>query len=127
MGISWTSHGSFKNAFAFLYYLKHRTYLDLIDIYAQKGVDALREATPKDTGLTAASWQYKIERGMNTTTIAWENTNVTRDGDCIAIMLRVGHGTGTGGYVKGRDYITPALEPVFSDILSGIEKAVKSA
>lgn len=126
MGIVLKDHGSFKNAFAFLHYLKNRKYLDLIDIYAQQGVEALRANTPKDTGLTANSWSYRIVHGSKTTEIVWENSNRTKTGQTIAIMLQYGHGTGTGGYVQGRDYINPALEPVFADILSSIEKVVKS-
>lgn len=126
MGIVLKDHGSFKNAFAYLHYLKNRKYLDLIDIYAQQGVEALRANTPKDTGLTANSWSYRIVHGLKTTEIIWENSNRTKTGQTIAIMLQYGHGTGTGGYVQGRDYINPALEPVFADILSSVEKVVKS-
>lgn len=99
-------------------------YLNLLDKYARKGVDALREATPYDTGLTAESWSYEIERSRTHTTIIWSNSNVTRDGHPIAIMLQLGHGTGTGGYVVGRDYINPAMKPVFDEIENEVWKAV---
>ena len=126
LGIILKDHGSFKNAFAYLHYLKNRKYLAIIENYAQQGVEALRANTPKDSGLTANSWTYRIEHGLRTTDIVWENSNVTKTGQCIAIMLQYGHGTGTGGYVRGQDYINPALRPVFDDIISGIEQAVKS-
>lgn len=124
--ISRTSKGSFKNAFAYLRYLKNRKYFDIMDSYGRKGVEALRNATPKDSGKTAASWSYKIEHGFVSSSIVWYNDNFTKDGQVIAVMLQYGHATGTGGYVYGRDYINPALAPVFDDILVGLEKAVKS-
>ena len=99
-------------------------YLSKLDKYAQKGVDALRENTPYRTGLTAESWTYEIIRSRTHTTIIWSNSNVTRDGHPIAIMLQLGHGTGTGGYVVGRDYINPAMKPVFDEIEDEVWKAV---
>lgn len=125
--IKLVNHGSFKNAFAFLNYLKNKQYLVYIEQYAQKGVEALSLATPKDTGKTANSWRYEIKFGAVKSEIIWLNDNLTVDGEPIAIMLQYGHGTGTGGYVQGRDYINPAIAPVFDDILKGIEQAVKSA
>ena len=120
-------HGSFKNALAYLHYLQNKDYLKHMETYAQKGVEALSEATPKDTGETSRSWSYEIRFGTIKSEIIWKNDNLTKDGEPIAIMLQYGHGTGTGGYVRGVDYINPALAPVFDEILRGIEEAVKSA
>lgn len=120
-------HGSFKNALAYLHYLQNKDYLKHMETYAQKGVEALAAATPKDTGETSRSWRYEIRFGTIKSEIIWKNDNLTKDGEPIAIMLQYGHGTGTGGYVRGVDYINPALAPVFDEILRGIEEAVKSA
>lgn len=104
--------------------LQSKEYFKVIEQLAQTGVDALASATPKRTGLTASSWSYEIEVGFGQTSICWTNDNVTRDGDPIAIMLQYGHGTGTGGYVVGQDYINPAIKPVFDNIADAVWKAV---
>ena len=101
-----------------------RTYLSELDKCGRIGVEALRANTPVRTGLTAASWSYKVETKGSSVTITWSNSNVTRDGQPIAIMLQYGHGTGTGGYVVGRDYINPAMKPVFEEIESRVWKVV---
>ena len=80
--------------------------------YGREGVAALSAATPKDSGLTAASWDYEITHNGKETTIAFTNSNV-RNGVNIAIILQYGHGTRNGGYVAGRDYINPAIQPIF--------------
>lgn len=90
---------------------------------AQKGVDALRSATPADTGLTAESWGYEIEKSDSGYVIWWTNTNVV-DGFNVAVGLQYGHGTGTGGWVAGYDYINPALQRIFGDIAIEIGKEV---
>ena len=79
------------------------------------GVNALAEATPVDTGLTASSWNYEIVESDGQTSIIWTNSNVVK-GQNIALLLVYGHGTRNGGYVVGRDYINPALRPIFDDI-----------
>ena len=94
-----------------------------LDKYGSKGVAALKEATPKDTGLTANSWSYNITRSKNSVIISFENNNIN-DGVPIAIILQYGHGTGTGGYVEGRDYINPAIQPVFDRIVEDAWKEV---
>jgi len=93
---------------------------------AQRGVSALQAATPKDSGLTAASWGYEVEIKNGSYKITWFNTH-TEAGVNIAIILQYGHGTGTGGYVSGRDFINPALKPVFDDISNEVWKKVTSA
>ena len=89
--------------------------------YGEAGVKALASATPVDSGLTASSWYYEIDKSNDSTSIVFYNSNVHR-GICIAIILQYGHGTGTGGWVEGRDYINPAIQPIFDDIA---EKAWK--
>ncbi len=96
-----------------------------LDKYGKAGVAALARATPVDTGLTAESWKYKIVRTRGRPGIEWYNTNV-RNGTSVAILIQYGHGTGTGGYVRGRDYINPAMRPVFDQIVSQFWKEVAS-
>lgn len=97
-----------------------------LDAAAQKGVQALASAVPKDSGLASDSWNYEIERSGRSVTIKWLNTDV-ENGFPVAIMLQYGYGTGTGGYVQGRDYINPAMRPIFDSIADQVWKAVTSA
>lgn len=87
----------------------------VLNKYGQMGVSALASATPTNTGLTAASWYYEIERQNGGATLSFKNSN-TNKGVNIAIIIQYGHGTGTGGWVQGRDYINPAIQPVFDKI-----------
>jgi hypothetical protein len=89
------------------------------------GVDALAKATPSESGLTAKSWGYRIYRNRNSTGIEWYNSN-ENNGVNIAILLQYGHGTGTGGYVSGQDYINPAIRPIFDRIAEDVWKKVTS-
>ena len=106
--------GDFSKAMEFFKRLTH-IQLDSFDKYGAEGVQSLSAATPVRTGLTASSWDYKITRSNGTITIEWLNTNVNA-GVNIAVILQYGHGTGTGGYVRGIDYINPALQPIFEKI-----------
>ena len=108
--------GSYKKSLTWLERLLHYFKMGGLNKFGQRGVEALRAATPKDTGKTADSWTYNIEYGNGKAAIVWSNTNVN-DGVNIAIILQYGHGTGTGGYVEGRDYINPAMHSVFDSIL----------
>lgn len=92
---------------------------------AEQGVAALAASTPVDTGKTASSWSYEIEEKNGKTVVYWTNSNVNK-GVNIAIILQYGHGTRNGGYVEGRDYINPALKPVFDKMSSEMWKAVVS-
>ena len=96
-----------------------------LDKYGKEGVAALASATPVDSGLTANSWYYEIERSKSTASITFYNSNVQR-GINIAIILQMGHGTGTGGWVEGRDYINPAIQPIFDRIAENAWKEVTS-
>lgn len=97
-----------------------------LDKYGRVGVEALANATPKDTGLTASCWTYSIERTSSSVSIVWTNTNRV-DGVNIAVILQYGHGTRNGGYVTGVDYINPALQPVFDDITNNVWKEVSNS
>lgn len=99
--------------------------MNILHKYGQLGVQALSLATPLDSGETATSWNYEIEQDGDTITLAWNNTHVNH-GVNIAVILQYGHGTGTGGYVVGRDYINPALRPIFDDIADAVWKEVSS-
>lgn len=121
-----TSSGSFKKTFNFLDSMSRNDIFRSLDRYGREGVSALAAATPVDTGLTASSWTYEITKSGNSYTIIWRNTN-TVDGRPVAILIQYGHGTGTGGYVQGRDYINPVIQPLFDRIADDVWKAVTSA
>lgn len=120
--IKFSHKGDFKNVEKFL---KNSSTLKIsaLDKYGKKGVDALRQATPKDTGKTSESWTYSIVEGSGRSTIIWTNTNVVKNTN-IAIILQYGHATGWGTYVKGVDYINPAMKPIFDEIAEEAWKEV---
>ena len=120
---SLNSQGSFKKSKSFLANLSKSDMFSGLDKYGSRGVEALSKATPTESGLTASSWTYDVERGKGFATIKWSNTN-TRSGVNVAILLQYGHGTGTGGYVAGRDYINPAIQPIFDEIAADVWKKV---
>lgn len=98
-----------------------------LDRYGQMGVDALAQATPVDTRLTASSWRYRIVKKGRHVGIEWYNTSADDSGmTSVAILIQYGHGTGTGGYVEGKDYINPAMRPVFDKIADEVWKKVKA-
>jgi hypothetical protein len=120
------SSGSFRNTERFLQKMSRGDIFNAVEGAAKKGVSALQKGTPKDSGITADSWGYEIKRSKSQVTISWTNSSVA-GGKPLVIMLQYGHGTGTGGYVKGRDFINPALRPVFDEIANDVWKAVTSA
>lgn len=120
-----TSSGSFKKTLTFLDRLKNGDIYKDLDRYGRWGVAALSAATPQETGKTAASWTYRVQRSRNGVTISWDNTN-GRGKTKVAVLIQHGHGTGTGGYVSGRDYINPALRPVFDQIAQDVWRKVTS-
>lgn len=119
--ISFVSKGDFSKTKRFLSNAKEFKARAILEKYGELGVKALAENTPKDTGLTAKSWSYKIEKGSHGYSIVWSNSNVN-EGVPIAVILRYGHGTGTGGYVSGIDYISPAIRPLFYDFADSLWK-----
>lgn len=119
--------GSTQNTSKFLNKMQNPSalYSDLAGL-AQRGVSALQTATPRRSGLTAASWGYEIEIIGDKCTIAWTNSNVV-DGTPVVILLQYGHGTGTGGYVAGRDFINSTIQPIFDQIANEVWKKVTNA
>ena len=115
MKISFRQKGDFSKLTGYLEKAKEAVKLGDLDKYGREGVAALSSATPVDTGTTAASWYYKIEHKNGTATISFCNSNI-QNGVPIAIILQYGHGTRNGGWVQGRDYINPAIRPLFDKI-----------
>lgn len=115
MAVYFTQKGSFTRTEKFFNFLLNRNYLNILDRYGRMGVSALRSATPKDTGYTADAWNYEIVNEKDTVRLIFTNSNVNK-GQNIAILLQYGHGTRNGGYVQGRDYINPVLQPLFDDM-----------
>jgi len=97
-----------------------------LESYGREGVNALANATPNESGLTAASWDYEVINKGGSWTVVWTNSHIV-DGTPLVILLQYGHGTGTGGYVQGRDFINPAIRPIFDRIADDVWKAVTSA
>jgi hypothetical protein len=121
--ITVTVTGSFKSTQAFLDHV-HRLNIDsILSTCGQMGVSALSSATPIETGRARNSWDFQISSSGGIHEIAWTNSD-TENGFPVVIMLQMGHGTGTGGYVQGRDFINPAIKPVFDKIADIVWKAV---
>lgn len=124
--ISYRVEGNTNNTDKFLDAILKGDLYSSLDKHAQRGVEALKSATPHDSGLTAESWSYEIEKKSGSTIIWWLNTNVV-NGFNVAIGLQYGHGTGTGGWVEGEDYINGALKPIFDEIANDVWEEVKKA
>ena len=114
--ISFRQKGDFSKLTKFLERAKETVYLGDLNKYGRQGVAALASATPIDSGETAESWYYEIENNKESATITFYNSNV-QNGVPIAIILQYGHGTRNGGWVEGRDYINPAIQPIFDQIV----------
>lgn len=114
--------GTFKHTESLLQNIKYRRYMSSLNSLAQEGVRALSSATPVDTGKTASSWSYDIKQDKNGVSIHWYNTNKTSSNTPIVILLQYGHATSSGYYVKGVDFINPAIKPIMEKIA---EKAWK--
>lgn len=123
--ITFRHKGDFSKTRRYFERLKEIAKLSILDKYGQIGVNALASATPVDSGLTASSWYYQIEHRASGDAIAFYNSRSNK-GVQIAIILQYGHGTGTGGYVQGRDYINPAIKPVFDKIVQDVWREVTS-
>ena len=121
--ITFRQKGDFSKASRYFERLKEAAKLGVLDKYGREGVAALASATPTEIGLTASSWTYEIERKGNSVSIVYKNSNINK-GVPIAVILQYGHGTGTGGWVQGRDYINPAIQPVFDRIADEAWKEV---
>ena len=121
--ISFTQKGDFSNLSKFLEKAKSSNKFGNLDRFGQEGVAALASATPVDTGLTSRSWYYEIKQETGSVTISFFNSNI-QNGVPIAVILQYGHGTRNGGWVQGRDYINPAIQPVFDKIANNAWKEV---
>lgn len=123
--ITLTSKGDWKDTFAFLDRAKDA--ISKIDVAlnraGERGCEALKMAAPKETGMMASSWGYTIEKGNGGATITWHNYDI-EGGYNVAILIQYGHGTGTGGYVAGRDFINPAMESILSEIANDVWKEI---
>lgn len=124
--ISATSSGSFGKTTAFLHKVGRLNVIAMLNKYGAEGVAALSHATPVESALAAQSWSYDIGRNARGYFIAWNNSDV-ESGFPVAVMLQYGYGTGTGGYVQGRDYINPAIKPIFDRFATQLWKEVTSA
>lgn len=113
--IKFRQKGDFSKLTRYLERAKNVVHVGDLDKYGRQGVAALASATPVDTGNTANSWYYEITRTKGSVSISFFNSNI-QNGVPIAIILQYGHGTGTGGWVEGRDYINPAIQPIFDKI-----------
>lgn len=118
--------GSFKKAEKFLKKMSKRDYMATLRKYGEQGVAALEEATPKYSSITANSWSYEIQKEKGGYVIYWRNSS-RNDGVNIALLIQYGHATGWGAYVKGIDYINPALKQTFDDMANALWEEVKQA
>lgn len=123
--ITLKSTGSFNRTYKYLDSALNLVNSSVLDRYGKKGVSALKEATPKDSGKTADSWYYIIKRTKSYSSIIWANSNVHNHVN-IAIILQYGHGTRNGGWVQGRDYINPAIQPIFDEMANKLWEEVTS-
>ena len=124
--ISFEVSGSFKNTEKFLKTMKSGEIFKELNKYGQIGVEALSRATPVDSSLTAQSWTYEVINKSGKYEIIWKNTNV-ESGIPVAILIQYGHATRNGGWIEGRDYINPAIQPLFDKIAEDVWERVKRA
>jgi hypothetical protein len=124
--ISFRHKGDFSKTMRSLEKSKNAVKSIDLDKYGRAGVAALASATPTDSGETANSWYYEIVRTASSVSIEFHNSNI-QNGVNIAIIVQYGHGTGTGGWVQGRDYINPAIHPIFDGIADGVWREVTRA
>lgn len=123
--ISFHHKGSFKNTEGFFTKLISRRYAKVLAKYGELGVQLLAANTPVDTGLTASSWSYEVIDDETGVSVIWKNSNVKKGYANVALLLQYGHATGTGGYVKGIDYINPALQPIFDKMAAAAWEEVQ--
>lgn len=123
MSITFTEKGDFHNTERYLARLKSMEMFRVLSKYGTIGQNALSNATPTDSGLAANSWSFTTEQSATYASIRWHNSDV-ENGFPVAVMIQYGHGTGTGGYVQGRDYINPAMRPIFDQIAAEVWKEV---
>jgi hypothetical protein len=127
MGLVISSSGNFDKTDKFLAYVGAGNLFNTLNAAGQRGVDALASATPADTGATANSWSYSLESGPGYASIWWSNNHLDEEGTPIVILLQYGHGTGTGGYVQGRNFIDQVIQPIMDEIADQVWKGVQNA
>ena len=120
------SKGSFSRSKRLLKKMSQTEIEKSLAAYGERGVELLSSATPIRSGLTANSWSYEIENSSGSARIVWTNSNIVGEKYNLAILIQYGHGTGTGGYVTGIDYINPTLRPLFEEMANSIWKEVTS-
>lgn len=121
--ITFESKGSFEDTERWLKRMSKNDIFSSLDRYGAEGTAALESATPIDTRITAGSWSHEVLRDGKSWSIIWSNSNVVGDTP-VVILLQYGHGTRTGGYVQGQDFINPALQPIFDKIATEVWKEV---
>lgn len=124
--ISFSSKGDFRRTIRSLKKMSEADIFSSLNSYGARGVSALAAATPQDSGRAATSWSYKVVRSSTSWSIIWSNSDI-ENGFPVVIGLQYGHGTGTGGWVQGQDFINPAIRPIFDEISQDVWKAVTSA
>lgn len=124
--ITFEQKGDFKNTERFLKRMSKADFSDVLKGVAQKGVLSLSAATPSDSGLAASSWGYQIKRSRGSFELFWTNSDI-ENGFPVVIGIQYGHGTGTGGYVRGQDFINPVMRPIFEQILADLWTEVTTA
>lgn len=125
--ITFKQKGNLKKTWKFLRFLSSRLYLKKVEYYAKKGIVALVEATPKDSGETADSWDYEILIDDEKTRITFTNSNIASNGTPVVVLIQYGHGTRNGGWVEGFDFVNPAIKPIFDEMADSIWKEVQNA
>lgn len=123
MGFSFFTKGSYSKTESYLTGLLRLNFQNVLAKSGERGAQALASATPVDSGLAQNSWDYKVNGNLSSFEIIWFNNDV-ENGFPVVLALRHGYGTGTGGYVQGRNFITPAIEPIFKQIEADIRRAV---
>ena len=124
MPIKFKQKGNFSKTSLFFERCKNLFKLGVLDQFGREGVNALAMATPVDSGVTASSWRYEIVHTKDSVTIEWLNDSATKTGIPIVVLIQYGHGTRNGGYVRGQDFINPAIKPIFDKIDAAIWKEV---
>jgi len=127
MGVTFRQRGSFKKTERFLKKAEKGGFFDHLEEYGKLGVEALSYATPVDSGLTASSWSYEIRKTDEEYAIYWTNGNLQDGWFNVAIGIQYGHGTGNGGWIAGKDYINPTIQPVFDEMAEAAWRAVRNA
>lgn len=122
---SFSTRGSTSRTESYLERMLHLNVRSMLEAAGAAGVSALEAHTPEDSGLAANSWSYEIQQSADAVRLVWHNNDI-ESGYPVALMIQYGHGTGTGGYVPGKDYINPAIEPIFQKIAEDVRKAVSS-